>query len=184
MVDVAAMAAGVPDLRTGVGAVTRCRAGGAGAATVGDSGAPALSRPGAVAGEGGVVFGTTSRATGREFGSGGLPFAAVLSDGFSAACFGAGLSVVGLAADFSGLAAGFSADFLPAGFSAACLAAGFAFAWVAAGFSGLSVSANAESPSASVRPAASTVDRAVDRRGDARKSGIKERSFAGESARR
>ena len=78
---------------------------------------------------------------------------------------GAGLSVVGLAADFSGLAAGFSADFLAAGFSAACLAAGFAVRLGGAGFSGLSVSANAESPSASVRPAANTVDRAVDRKG-------------------
>ena len=45
----------------------------------------------------------------------------------------------------------------------------------------MSVSAGAERVSASVRPAANTVDRAVDRNGDARKSGIKERSFAGES---
>ena len=48
MLDVAAMAAGGPDLRAGVGAVSFCRADGAGAATGGDSAAPALSRPGAV----------------------------------------------------------------------------------------------------------------------------------------
>src|SRR5215472_7749434 len=135
VLDVAATAAGGPNLRAGVGAVTRCRTGGAGAATGDDSGVVEVCRPGAVAGEGGVVFGTTLCATGREFGCGGLSFAVVLSDGLSAACLGAGLSVAGLAVDFSlaglavdfslaGLAAGFSAVFFAAGFSVACLVAG------------------------------------------------------------
>ncbi len=177
---VAAMAGGGPDLRAGVGAVTRCRTGGAGLATGGESGAP-TSRPGAVAGEAGVVFGTTLCATVRAVGSGGLPFA-VFSPGFSAACFAVGLSaaclavdfsvavVAGLAADFSvaGLAVGFSVDFFD--FSAAFFAAGFTVVWAAVD---LSVSASAESPSASVRLAANTVDSAVDRRGDARKSRLK-----------
>src|SRR5262249_2038316 len=87
-----------------------------------------ISLPGAGAGEGGTVFGTTLRATGRDFGSGTLPFAA--------ACLAVGLSVAGAAAGFC-------------------------------------VSARAESPGARVRPAANALDRALDRNGDARKTGIK-----------
>src|SRR5215475_3706754 len=70
--EVAATAAGVTGLRAGVGAVTRWRAGGAGAATGADSEGVAISRAAAVAG-------CTLRATGRGFGSGILCLAGGLA---------------------------------------------------------------------------------------------------------
>src|SRR5882724_9825275 len=72
---VAATAAGVTGLRAGVGWVTRCRAGAAGAATGGGKVAVVAPLAGAVAAAGGIVFGTTLRAIGRALGNGTLAFA-------------------------------------------------------------------------------------------------------------
>jgi hypothetical protein len=140
VLDVAAMAAGVPGLRAGVGAVTLCRAGGVGAATGGDNGAVAM------------VFGGALCAADCDFGSERLSFFPVVL----AACLSAAFFAVDLSLDF--LAAGFSAV-LPAVLSAPFLAAGFSFASVAAGLAGLAVSADAKGPNATIRLAASAVDR-------------------------
>ena len=94
----------------------------------GDNGAVAVFRPGEVPGEAGIVFGTTPRATGREFGSGGFAFAD-LSEGLPSAGFAPGLSGAGLAAEVARLTAGFST---------ACLGMGFTAAGTVAGPSGLS----------------------------------------------
>src|SRR5258708_7520424 len=67
---VVATAAGVTGLRAGVGWVTRCRAGAAGAATGGGRVAVVAPLAGAVAAAGGIVFGTTLRAIGRALGNG------------------------------------------------------------------------------------------------------------------
>src|SRR5580658_5024331 len=56
--ELAAIAAGATGLRAGVGLATRWRTAGAGAAIAGGSEVIVLSLAGAVAGEGGVVFGT------------------------------------------------------------------------------------------------------------------------------
>jgi hypothetical protein len=69
--DVAATAAGVTVLRAGVGAVTRWRAGGAGAGNA----AVVVSLAAAVAAWGGGVFGTPLRAIGRALGNGTLDLA-------------------------------------------------------------------------------------------------------------
>jgi len=78
--DVAATAAGVTGFRAGVGAATRWRAGGAGAAGT-DIVIGGLSRAAAVAAGGGLVFGTTVRAIGRARGIGTFAFEAAASAG-------------------------------------------------------------------------------------------------------
>ena len=84
--EVCATAAGVTGFRAGVGAVTRWRAGGAGAATGGGRIGVATSRAAAVAAGGGLLWGTTLRTTGRAFGIGTLCFAGEEA----AACFAGG----------------------------------------------------------------------------------------------
>jgi hypothetical protein len=73
--EVAATAAGVTGLCAGVGAVTRWRAAGAGAATAAGSDGEAGARAGELAAAGGSVARTACWVTGRSFGTGTTRFA-------------------------------------------------------------------------------------------------------------
>jgi hypothetical protein len=166
--------------RAGVGAVTRWRTAGAGAATGGGSDGEASSRAGAVAATGGTAGGAEWPATGRSLGIGKLCFGETASfggwesDGLADdALFLAGEEILAavefLAADEDDLGA--DEDDLGAAEDLGAVLAGeevLAGAAACCGFSAEGAAGSefaSEKDRASVRAAETAVDSAVDRKG-------------------